>query len=120
MVVGQGGITSLPPQLRPGGSKPPASAVQGRGHPGSPVAASRSRGSSPDGSKGRGEGRSDQRGSGDKQPKGGVAGEGGQQLQYVSHQWVEQSLARQQLLPPADYPPPDPDAQVHTPTAVGG
>lgn len=38
---------------------------------------------------------------------------------YVSYQWLEQCLAKGQLLSPSDYPPPDP-AAVLTPTAAAG
>jgi hypothetical protein len=40
-------------------------------------------------------------------------------LQYVSHLWVERSLAQQRLLPAADFPPPLAEAEVPTPAGGG-
>lgn len=81
VVVGEGGLASLPPQLQPGGARPTTS---GAGRPSSAGAAS-------------------------------------QQLrrQYVNEHWLARCLAKQQLLPAEDYPPPDPAAEVPTPTAGG-
>lgn len=81
IVVGKGGLASLPPQLLPGGARLATSSA-GRSTSASPST---------------------------------------QQLQrrYVNEHWLARCLAKQQLLPTEDYPPPDPEAGVPTPTAGG-
>jgi len=81
VVVGEGGLASLPPQLHPEGARPATSGAGRR-----PSAASSS-----------------------QQP----------QRRYVNEHWIARCLAKQQLLPVEEYPPPDPTADVPTPTAGG-
>ncbi|KAL4439228.1 hypothetical protein ABPG77_004130 [Micractinium sp. CCAP 211/92] len=96
VVVGEGGIAALPPQLQPG-ARPTGSSSSARSPPAAAAAAHASGGSV---------GRS----------KAVPAATGATKV-YVNHGWVEQSLAKGRLQPPANFPPPDPAANVPTPTA---
>ncbi|KAL4428436.1 hypothetical protein ABPG75_002525 [Micractinium tetrahymenae] len=98
VVAGDGGIAALPPQLQPGGSRPANSSSDRPKLSAAAAAASRSGSGSGPGGKSRA-------------ASGRV---------YVSHGWVERSLAKGRLLPPADFPPPDPAAEVPTPTGAAG
>lgn len=101
VVVGEGGIAALPPQLQPGGAHPATSSSGLRSLPAVPASG---------GGAGKGLGQSSSAAA-IPEASGKV---------YVSHHWVECSLAKGRLLPLGDFPPPDPAAEVPTPTAGSG
>lgn len=106
VVVGEGGIAALPLQLQPGRARLAGSSP---GQSDLPVtaAAPPAVGTTPGAAGGRG-------------AASPAAAAAAHDKIYVSHGWVEQSLAKGSLLPPADFPPPDAAAQVATPVAGSG
>lgn len=131
VVVGEGGLSALPPQLQPGSSGAPALSgtqtqrpQQSAATPSSNTAAgvpvsSGGVGGTPGGAGSMRSGLEsgnahDGTSSGTPSSSNGSTGR-----VYVSHLWVERCLAKGRLLPPADFPPPDPAAEVPTPTAGG-
>lgn len=146
VMVGQRGLAALPPQLRPQGSQPAPSAakVDGKASPlpqsGNVGSTSGSMGAaaaaapSPAEAAGTSKGLAGQ-GSGQQQASGAASvgskrqggppqrseAQRGQRLLYVSHTWLEQSLAKHCVQPEADHPPPDPGSQpgMSAPAASG-
>ncbi|KAI3428493.1 hypothetical protein D9Q98_007318 [Chlorella vulgaris] len=129
VVVVGGGISSLPPLLRPPEAIhppiTPAATAQPHEQAGAPED---SRGSSertptaagPEGTS-AGKGQTSAPG---KQPKRKRARQGAERqkrLLYVSHTWLEQCLAQQQRLPEADFPPPEASepSELQTPANAG-